>query len=373
MKRNFLRRNSVSLLEGISRQSLRIGPYILQGQIGHGCFSEVRLALLADWDAPGEPPAFACKIVPRSRLVIQNLEARFENEIRIVQQLKHPKVVQLVDLFKDELNYYIIMEYCGGGELCQFIIHQGRLSEPQARMFTKQILEALEYVHSFGICHRDLKPENILLDVYGQIKISDFGFSRFVGQNGLVETPCGSPCYASPECISGKAYDGRKSDIWSVGVLVYAMLTGQLPWTKRNQAQLFEQIRKGDYVVPPSLSENCRSFIRGLMTVNCDDRMSIGMALRHPWIARQPHLAYVPPNEPFHCPSMRTLDAFFDREVSLSSVSFEETEYEMITSLSSPDFQTDVDRMTHVIEDKEDSEVRPIRRIFRKRRGTMGM
>ena len=292
-----------------------IGRYLLKGEIGHGAFSTVRLCQHIETNQ-----YFACKIIARSRLLMNNLEARFENEIRINQQLHHPGVVALYDLLKDDLNYYIIVEFCPNGELFSHVVDQGRLDERTAKMFISQVFFALQYVHSLGICHRDLKPENLLLDQSGNVKISDFGLSRFVGANGLVSTPCGSPCYASPECVSGHSYDGRKSDIWSCGVISYAILTGQLPWTKRNQQQLFEQIKRGEYTIPMYLSDKCRSFIAGLMTVNTEYRMTIEHALHHEWLADIP-----PPNIQMYqtfgpidnipSPSLRKLDLFFEKEV----------------------------------------------------------
>ncbi|OHT13642.1 CAMK family protein kinase [Tritrichomonas foetus] len=293
-----------------------VGPYELRGVIGEGAFSVVRLACHI------ETQQFcACKIVQRSRLSFHNLDARFENEIRINQQLHHPGIVQLIDLLKDDQNYYIIMEFCPNGELFQYIISRGRLEEGEAKIFINQVLKALRHVHSCGVCHRDMKPENLLMDEVGRIKISDFGLSRFTGRYGLVNTPCGSPCYASPECISGKPYDGFKSDIWSVGVISYAMLTGQLPWTKRNQQQLFEQIRKGEYVIPPFVSENARQFIYGLMTVDGSQRITIDAALRHPFLQDAPP---PPPPQVFNqewiSPSLKKIDFFFDRDVNDQSL-----------------------------------------------------
>ncbi|EAY10461.1 CAMK family protein kinase [Trichomonas vaginalis G3] len=292
-----------------------IGEYQMKGDIGHGAFSTVRLCQHLETGK-----FYACKIVSRSRLLMHNLEMRFENEIRISQQLRHPGVVALYDVLKDEHNYYIIIEFCPNGELFNLVVNSGRLTEPEAKVFICQLLYALQYVHSLGICHRDLKPENLLLDQNGRVKISDFGLSRFVGQNGLVSTPCGSPCYASPECVSGQSYDGRKSDIWSCGVITYALLTGQLPWTKRNQQQLFEQIRRGEYTIPEYLSKSCKSFISGLMTVNSDYRMTIEQALHHEWLAGSIPVYYQltmyneMQNEPHPTPSLRKLDYIFEKD-----------------------------------------------------------
>jgi serine/threonine protein kinase len=293
-----------------------IGAYCLHDIIGEGAFAVVRLATRADLSTP-----LACKVVPRVRLQTSGLDARFELEIRVIQQLHHPGIVQLVDLLNDEHNYYVMMELCQGGELFQHVVTRGHLNENDAKPFIRQILEALGFVHSRGVCHRDLKPENLLLDQSHRVKMSDFGLSRFVRPDGLVDTPCGSPCYVSPECISGKPYDGRTSDLWSVGVITYALLTGKLPWTKRNQQQLFEQIRKADFVVPGYLSDHCRGFIQGLMTVDCSRRFTIDTALIHPWLTVESVPWEIEPAERFDTyVSLRKIDREFAREVSTSSI-----------------------------------------------------
>lgn len=284
--------------------------YRFMGPIGKGSFSVVKIV---EDSVSGQ--LFAAKIIPKNKLVASNLSERFETEIRIIRQLNHPGIVQLYDLFKDENNYYIIMELCSNGELYEQIIENERLSEIEAKYYMKQILEALCYVHNLGICHRDIKPENILLDEQGHAKISDFGLSRFVTAVGLAETPCGSPCYASPECIRGGSYDGRKSDMWSCGVLCFAMLTGQLPWTKRNQSQLFDQIQKADYSIPSYVSELGKRFIRGLMDPNPETRLNVEQALSHPWLQSAPsHKSVTAPKK--LSVSLRQVDQFFDRDTS---------------------------------------------------------
>jgi serine/threonine protein kinase len=159
------------------------------------------------------------------------------------------------------------------------------LTEDEAKVYLLQILDALNYIHQKDIIHRDLKPENILFDQFGRLKIGDFGLSHFSAIGNLVNTPCGSPCYASPELLSGHPYDGRTNDIWSVGVILFAMVTGQLPWTKRNQIELFNQIRRGEYRIPPFLSGNCSNLIQRLLTVNPSERITLSQALKHPFLA----------------------------------------------------------------------------------------
>lgn len=236
----------------------------------------------------------ACKIIPRTKVESKKLSSRLDQEIRIHQLMHHQNVVQLIDVHKDELFYYIFLEFCPCGELFQHIIKNKKLEEKEASIFFKQILIGLQYIHSLNVAHRDLKPENILIDQFGRIKIADFGLSKLlntVKNNGLIKTPCGSPCYASPECISGLPYDGRKSDIWSCGVILYALVTGMLPWTKRTQAKLFEQIKKGKYNVPFYISKNCSDLIHRLMTVDYHNRISIEDALNHPFLkdVKMPH------------------------------------------------------------------------------------
>ena len=207
------------------------------------------------------------------------------------------------------------MELCSNGELYQQIIENERLSDLEARFYMRQILEALNYIHNLGICHRDIKPENILIDANKHAKISDFGLSRFVTNAGLAKTPCGSPCYASPECIRGGSYDGRKSDMWSCGVLTFAMLTGQLPWTKRNQTQLFEQIARADFIIPTYVTDSARKFIRGLMNPNPEFRLDVEQALQHQWIQSAP-LNSMDTSGPKICVSLGHVDRFFGRDTS---------------------------------------------------------
>lgn len=288
----------------------KIGDYTFRGSIGEGAFSIVKLAYNEITQQ-----YFACKIVPKTRLQHGNLQYRFEEEIRINQQIHHPGVVNIFDILKDNFNYYIMLEFCPNGELFQFIVDRTKLTEDESKPLIIQLLDTLHFIHQMNVAHRDLKPENVLIDKFGRLKISDFGLSSFLDSNGLVKTPCGSPCYASPECVSGKGpYNGVTNDIWSIGVISYAMMTGQLPWTKRNQAQLFNQIQNGQYKIPEFLSEEAQSFIRGLMTVDYTKRLTIPQALDHPFLKNTPRMNF-PPLEPVPVISLRRVDAFFNKDI----------------------------------------------------------
>ena len=279
----------------------QVGQYQIKGTIGEGAFSQVKLAYI-----PSASTYCACKTIQKQRLSKGNLEERFECEIRVHQQLHHPSIVEIYDLFTDKDFYYVMMEFCPGGELFQYIVDRGRLSEDRAQIFMKQLMESIAFIHRLGICHRDLKPENLLLDQYGCIKVSDFGLSRFLDPEGLSHTPCGSPCYASPECLSGRPFDGRKSDVWSCGVILYAMVTGQLPWTKRNQPQLFQQIRSGDFRI-------CRDLIARMMTIDYKLRPSAEEVLKHPFLANVKVISNSVTHAG-HIVSQKRVDAFFGKE-----------------------------------------------------------
>ena len=286
----------------------KLGPYVFRGTIGEGSFSVVKLVYHEE-----QKNYYACKIVPFSLLKEPNLIAQFEAEIRINQQLYHPSIAQIVDLLKNDKYYFIIMEFCNNGELFNFIVERQGLKEERAASFLYQILSGLQFVHNQSIAHRDLKPENLLLDHEFKIKISDFGLSKFVDRKGLCSTPCGSPCYASPECLSGQKYDGRKSDLWSVGVILYAMVTGRLPWTKRNQKQLFEQIKRGEYKIPQGISQSCQNLISGFMTVDPKQRLTIKQALKSDFFSQIDDVNYsFLRTVPFL--SLKRVDIFFSRD-----------------------------------------------------------
>lgn len=287
----------------------KIGPYEFKGEIGTGAFSCVKLVQNMDTN-----DFFACKVISKEKLSTPKRMERFEDEIRIQQQLRHPNVVRIYDLLKDTQNYYIIMEFCQGGELFQYIVDKGKLTEDETKPILDQVLEAVKYIHKMGVVHRDIKPENILIDQNGKVKLSDFGLSKFVSmKSNLVKTPCGSPCYASPECLSGLPYNGYISDMWSVGVLFYACVCGQLPWTKRSQAELYAQVKAGKYEVPQTLTPECQDLITKLMDTDTNTRITPDDALKHEWFDSL--LPQVRLDREVHMPdlSIRKIDDFFQK------------------------------------------------------------
>ena len=210
------------------------------------------------------------------------------------------------------------MEYCPNGELLSYIVQRRKVPESEAKIFFKHIMDGLLFIHSLGIAHRDLKPENILLDLEGHAKISDFGLGKYVGCDGLTSTSCGSPCYVAPEVFTQKVYNAYKCDLWSCGVILYVMVTGLIPWGRRNHIELFEQIKSCSYRIPPFVSGECAELIRGLMTLDTEKRLTIEQVLAHPWMAEAYESQIVWNEVPIV--SLRRLDRFFDYDMSEENI-----------------------------------------------------
>lgn len=241
-----------------------------------------------------------------------------EKEINALRLCSHPSIAKFHEVLEVENSVYLIMQYVPHGELFEYIKSKGRLSEPEAVYMGKQIISALDYCHRAGIAHRDVKPENVLIDERHNIKLVDFGLCSFYRevnpiadpgalgnpdinsndgtnqpQNSILNTQCGSPHYAAPEVLLGLGYDGPAADIWSFGVLLYAMVTGSLPFTARHIPQLVQKIVAGVYRMPSFLSPLCKHLLSGILRVNPRDRMTIDEIINHPWWTKTER--WVPP------------------------------------------------------------------------------
>lgn len=248
----------------------KIGKYSIVRLIGTGSFSAVVLVRI---NSPTPNPisdsandkTFACKVVSRVRLVQERNMNRFEQEIRILQSLHHPNIVHVEEIVYIEDYICIIMEYCEKGEIFNHIVQNGAFSEKDCIQIFKKIVEAVKYIHDHNIAHRDLKPENILLTDDNEPKLADFGLCHMTDPNILLKTPCGSPFYAPPEILNSQPYDGKKADMWSLGIVLFTMATGSLPWTQLSQTHLFKQIREADITIPTSLSISCQNLLKKLL------------------------------------------------------------------------------------------------------------
>jgi serine/threonine protein kinase len=259
----------------------QIRQYNITAELGHGAFSTVCRAFHRS-----SRRNFAIKIFPKSNLTSTEDADRFQREINSCAFMRHPNLVALHDFFWDDTNFYMVMDLCPGGELFDYIVKHDKLDEPLAALIFSQIADALCYCHSLGVAHRDLKPENVLIDKFPRIKVSDFGLCGFINPDRKMQTFCGSPVYSAPECLSKVNYEGELSDIWSLGVILYSMVTGNNPWTVSNVPQMMSQIMSAHYRIPEFLSADCVDLIGKMLRVMPHQRIRIEEILRHPWLNR---------------------------------------------------------------------------------------
>jgi serine/threonine protein kinase len=229
---------------------------------------------------------FACKVVSRQQLLNENIFERFEQEVRLLGSLSHPNIVRLEDVVFEPELIFLVLEYCCQGDLFSHIVAEGMFAEHRARTIFRQIGDALNYIHSRDIAHRDLKPDNILIDKQFNAKLADFGLCHVTSAKNLLKTPCGSPLYAPPEIISGQDYDGKAADIWSLGIVLYAMVTGMLPWSSDNQIELFRQIRETTVEIPAHLSPMLQELLSRMLEKNAAKRATIGEVLASQWFPK---------------------------------------------------------------------------------------
>ncbi|KAB0791956.1 hypothetical protein PPYR_13917 [Photinus pyralis] len=261
------------------RYSVLRGLYDLEKTIGCGGFAKVKLATHT---ATGGKVAI--KIMEKTCLG-KDLP-RVKLELKALKTLSHKNICKLYQVLETETHFFIVTEYCAGGELFDHIVERNRLSEHESRKFFRQILSAVAYLHSLGYAHRDLKPENILLSSDQSLRLIDFGLCA--KPDGGIETPlttaCGSPAYAAPELVMGQSYCGSEADVWSMGVLLYALLTGSLPFDDMKIDALYKKILSGKYYEPLFMSKASRDLIRSMLQVDPKQRITITKLLSHPWI-----------------------------------------------------------------------------------------
>ena len=269
----------------------RKGNYILEETIGEGAFAKVKLGTHIH---TGEKVAI--KILNKDKLFEEALEDNLANgiegcdiqkirkEINILKRLRHKNVIQLYEIMESKTNLYIVMEYCEGKELFEYIVRHKYLSEKEACRFFQQIIDGVEYLHLSNITHRDLKPENLLLDNKKRIRISDFGLSNMSNKiDSLLETPCGTPSYAPPEMLRGEKYNGIYSDIWSCGIILYTMLVGNLPCAESKEDLIYENIMTHNYYFPENISDEAIDLIENMLKVDPSERYDFEQIKSHPW------------------------------------------------------------------------------------------
>lgn len=204
-------------------------------------------------------------------------------EIRILKRLRHPNIVQLLEVIDQRDSIYLVMEYIDGGELFERIKCKKRLSHIEASKHFQSLLAGISHCAQMGVVHRDIKPENLLIDRFGNLKICDFGLSNYSQNNQKLLTPCGSPNYSPPEMIKGEPYSGLESDLWSSGVVLFAMLAGTLPFDDAKTINLFSKILEAKFELPLKASQPARDLLSKLLVVNPKERLKVQEIRRHPF------------------------------------------------------------------------------------------
>ncbi|KAJ3129949.1 serine/threonine-protein kinase KIN2 [Nowakowskiella sp. JEL0407] len=313
-----------------SRSKKSIGDYRLTKTLGQGSMGKVKLAIHS---VTGEK--FACKIIPRPPGLqpveamigptssVRNLPAANEvvlvqpkktddtKETRIIREaaimllLQHPHIVKLHEIVLQDNHYYFFFELVNGGQMLDYIISHGRLKEKHARKFIRQIVSAVDYCHKNNIVHRDLKIENVLIDKSGNIKLIDFGLSNLYSKKSFLSTFCGSLYFAAPELLNAKAYIGPEVDIWSLGIILYVLVCGKVPFDDTSMAMLHAKIKAGVVEYPSHLSSDCKNLISRMLTTKPTLRASMSEIQQHPWMNKGydgPPNNYLPPRPPLEHP-----------------------------------------------------------------------
>ncbi|KAJ7108476.1 kinase-like domain-containing protein [Mycena epipterygia] len=261
-----------------------IGPWILGECVGKGASGRVKIA---KHKVTGK--LAAVKILPlaplvNSRASLATQQAKtdkqrlgIDREITMMKLMNHPNIMRIYDVYEGAKELFLVLEYVEGGELFDFLVNRGRLPSAEALEYFKQIVYGLNYAHTFSIIHRDLKPENILIASLSPplIKIADWGMAAFAPPSLHLETSCGSPHYASPEIVNGERYQGNATDIWSCGVILYALLTGRLPFDDKNVKVLLSKVKSGKYEMPNWIDPLAMDLLSRMLVVEVSRRITV--------------------------------------------------------------------------------------------------
>eukprot|EP01103_Thecamoeba_quadrilineata_P009879 TRINITY_DN200_c0_g2_i1.p1 TRINITY_DN200_c0_g2~~TRINITY_DN200_c0_g2_i1.p1 ORF type:complete len:716 (-),score=183.18 TRINITY_DN200_c0_g2_i1:116-2263(-) len=293
--------------KGSGNKNLKIGPWVLGSFLGQGYAAQVREAT---HEKSGQKAAIKILTKDDNNEKAELLKKMREKEIIIMKLVDHPNIVRLYDVYETANHIYLVMELLQGS-LFSYVVKSVRVSPNKALVFFQQIIEALDYMHKHLICHRDLKPENFLLNSHSGLKVCDFGFASLMkGDDDMLNTRCGTLHYASPDILTeGDGYDGRLHDVWSAGVNLYVMVTGELPFNDKNPKILLRKIMTGTFEFPPQvpLPYDLKDLIFRMLTVDAKQRITIPEIKKHPWYCSKPY--NIPPDV---CAHMNPEESFDD-------------------------------------------------------------
>ncbi|ORY05788.1 Pkinase-domain-containing protein, partial [Basidiobolus meristosporus CBS 931.73] len=265
-----------------------VGSYGVLRPLGSGSFSEVFLA---------EDPAEIGRLVALKMVELscdQSIKKLISREIQMLKVLNHPNVVGFYESFETESHHVLVLEYVEDGDLFDYVAnHSSDNCEARAKMIFRQLVEAVEYLHSKCICHRDLKLENVLIHESPNgtvsVKVTDLGLAEFIRDNSILTTRCGSEEYTAPEVILGHPSNGFKADVWSLGVMLYTMLVGCLPFSmdgSQSRRSFFYRIANADYRLPQDrpISQEAKDILRAILQSNLEKRLDVKEIKKHPWL-----------------------------------------------------------------------------------------
>lgn len=252
--------------------------YILGRTLGTGAYAKVKKAI----DLNNHGRRVAIKIVNKKKAPRDVVHKFLPREVKTLRMIVHDNVIKCYDVIDTDDALYIVMEIADGGDVLDYINKRTRLTESVARLLFHDLLCGIEHCHTMSIVHRDLKCENLLLSNQMILKISDFGFARELDGKNL-ETYCGSYAYAAPEVILGQPYVGEPADIWSMGVILYAMVVGRLPFKDNDVKTLLSEISH-HITLPSYLTDDVKDLIVRMLTYNPDERATIAQIKCHTWM-----------------------------------------------------------------------------------------
>ncbi|KAI7849641.1 hypothetical protein BDC45DRAFT_539908 [Circinella umbellata] len=262
------------LLKQLSSPKMTVvGCYSIGETIGEGSYGKVKLGVHQ---------------ITGKRVAIKKISKQhaplMAREIHHHRQLRHPNIVTLFEILSTESAIFIVSEYCPNGELFDLLTESGRFTEQRAQTFFRQLVDAIRYCHERNIVHRDLKLENILIDAEQNARICDFGFARHADDKQLLETFCGSLAYSAPEVISQKRYTGPETDIWSLGIILYTLLAGELPFDDDSEIIMRRKIIALDYHIPSYFSPEAHNLIDNILKLDPKERLTMDQIVNHPWL-----------------------------------------------------------------------------------------
>lgn len=262
-----------------------VGRYRLTSQLGVGMFSKVMLGVDDETNL-----RYAVKIMRKDSLEDMEMARYARREAAVLKKLSHPNIVRFVEAIQSDTKLFLVMELAPGKELLD-VVTDGPLREQDAKLYMRQIVSAVAYLHSKGIVHRDLKPENILVDHAARgLKLIDFGLTGIIRKQAVMRTSCGSSYYSAPEVTysTGDGYDGTKADAWSLGILSYIILTGSHPFVDADGDLMTALLRQGVVEYPEYLSRGAIHFISRLLAIDPRKRYSVAQVSLHPWLTGKP-------------------------------------------------------------------------------------